>query len=104
MSAANVSEGAALPTLVQAACSALPDEQEPRIVHADKAYDSNTNRLFCRLNHLRCAIAERGQPETALGRKRWVVERTFAWLKRYRRLAVRYERIFTWACCCWAAP
>jgi transposase len=27
-----------------------------------------------------------------LGRHRWVVERTLAWLSRYRRLAVRYER------------
>jgi transposase len=27
-----------------------------------------------------------------LGRHRWVVERTFAWLNRYRRLTVRYER------------
>jgi hypothetical protein len=27
-----------------------------------------------------------------LGRHRWVVERTLAWLSRYRRLSVRYER------------
>ena len=27
-----------------------------------------------------------------LGRHRWVVERTFAWLNRFRRLRVRYER------------
>jgi transposase len=26
------------------------------------------------------------------GRHRWVVERTLAWLNRYRRLTVRYER------------
>ena len=92
LSSANLLEGATLPTLVQAAQAALPLAQTPRIVHADKAYDSKSNCLFCRLNKLRCAIAEQGPPETALGRKRWVVERTFAWLKRYRRLAVRYER------------
>jgi transposase len=41
-----------------------------------------------------------------LGRHRWVVERTLAWLARYRRLAVRYERrddihqaFLTLACC-----
>ena len=28
----------------------------------------------------------------ASGRTRWVVERTLAWLHRFRRLAVRYER------------
>ncbi|PXW57733.1 DDE family transposase [Methylobacterium sp. B4] len=27
-----------------------------------------------------------------LGRHRWVVERTLAWLARFRRLAIRYER------------
>ncbi len=27
-----------------------------------------------------------------LGRHRWVVERTHAWLNRFRRLSVRYER------------
>lgn len=41
---------------------------------------------------LRDAIAERGQQESALGRRRWVLERTFAWPKRNRRLIIRYER------------
>ncbi|NGM24419.1 transposase, partial [Roseomonas stagni] len=27
-----------------------------------------------------------------LGRHRWVVERTLAWMARFRRLVVRYER------------
>ena len=27
-----------------------------------------------------------------LGQHRWVVERTLAWLNRFRRLAIRYER------------
>jgi hypothetical protein len=41
-----------------------------------------------------------------LGRHRWVVERSLTWLKRYRRLAVRHERLadihqafITPACC-----
>jgi len=29
---------------------------------------------------------------TGLGRWRWVVERTFAWLNQFRRLRVRYEK------------
>ena len=34
-----------------------------------------------------------GRPHgSGLGRTRWVVERTLAWLHRFRRLAVRYER------------
>ena len=30
--------------------------------------------------------------DTSLGRLRWVVERTIAWLHQFRRLRVRYER------------
>ena len=77
---------------MEAAQGVLPPPTRKRIVHADKAYDSQANRIFCRLHGLRDAIAERGKRESSLGRKRWVVERTFAWLKRYRRLALRYER------------
>ena len=48
----------------------------------------------------RCASATSGSaspakgstPAQRLGRHRWVVERTLAWLNRYRRLTVRYER------------
>jgi transposase len=29
---------------------------------------------------------------SGLGRQRWVVERTFAWLHNFRRLRTRYER------------
>jgi len=32
------------------------------------------------------------ESKARLGRHRWVVERTFAWLAQYRRLSVRYER------------
>ncbi|MBK9126128.1 MAG: transposase [Chloroflexi bacterium] len=35
----------------------------------------------------------RGRPQAPLGRtRRWVVERTFAWMDNCRRLVVRYER------------
>ena len=40
-----------------------------------------------------CASPARAStPAERLGRHRWVVERTLAWLNRYRRLTVRYER------------
>ena len=39
-------------------------------------------------------IARRGlHSSERLGRHRWVAERTLAWLNRYRRLKVRYERL-----------
>ncbi|WP_347138682.1 transposase [Paracoccus sp. SSK6] len=38
-------------------------------------------------------IVRRGMDSSErLGRQRWVVERTLAWLNRFRRLAIRYER------------
>ena len=33
-----------------------------------------------------------GHPEIGLGRWRWVIERTFAWLNQFRRLRLRYEK------------
>src|SRR5262249_10166554 len=35
---------------------------------------------------------DRGRPRCGLGRWRWVVERTFAWLNQFRRLRVRYDK------------
>ncbi|MET7356061.1 transposase [Streptomyces mirabilis] len=38
-------------------------------------------------------IARRGVTHgSGLGKARWVVERTFAWLHRFKRLRTRYER------------
>ncbi len=38
-------------------------------------------------------IARRGiESGQRLGRHRWVIERTLAWLGRFRRLTIRYER------------
>jgi transposase len=38
-------------------------------------------------------IARKGvESSERLGRHRWVVERTLAWLSQFRRLTVRYER------------
>ena len=34
----------------------------------------------------------RSEHGSGLGRWRWVVERTFAWLNQFRRLRVRYEK------------
>lgn len=91
--------------LAPAALAAIPPEVSmpwPVPVLADRAYDSDP---------LREALADDGfalvarhrrnrtKPATADGRtlrrlrRRWVVERTFAWLKSYRRVATRYERL-----------
>lgn len=42
---------------------------------------------------IKARIARRGiDSSERLGRHRWVVERTLAWLARYRRLSLRYEQ------------
>ena len=81
--------------------------KRPAKLHADKGYDYARCRAACRRRHVKSRIARKGvERSDRLGRHRWVVERTLAWLKRYRRLAVRYERredihqaFLTLACC-----
>ena len=67
--------------------------QRPRKLHADKAYASRHNRRALRQRGIIPRIARPGVDSSQrLGRYRWVVERTLAWLARFRRLAIRYER------------
>jgi transposase len=67
--------------------------KRPAKLHADKGYDVRHCRRYLRRRGIACRIARKGvESATRLGRHRWVVERTFAWLNRYRRLAIRYER------------
>lgn len=67
--------------------------QRPAKVHADKAYDIPRCRQALHRRHIKVRIARKGMESTErLGRHRWVVERTMAWLAQMRRLTVRYER------------
>ncbi len=68
--------------------------KRPGKLHADKGYDDfGRCRKALRKRGIKARIARRGvESSQRLGRHRWVVERTLAWLNRYRRLKVRYER------------
>jgi transposase len=67
--------------------------KRPEKLHADKGYDFPRCRRSLRRRGIATRIARRGVDSgEKLGRHRWVVERTLAWLSGYRRLAVRYER------------
>lgn len=80
-------------------------KRRPRGLAADKGYDSRPLRQALRRRGIRASIPERryrrrrkrGRPpkqHTDLDARRWVVERTFAWLNNaFRRLRVRYERL-----------
>jgi IS5 family transposase len=67
--------------------------KRPEKLHADKGYDFSRCREALRQRGIIPRIGRRGLDSSSrLGRHRWVVERTLAWLNRYRRLKVRYER------------
>ena len=67
--------------------------KRPAKLHADKAYDIPRCRRFLHRRHIKVRIARKGiESRERLGRHRGVIERTLAWLHRYRRLTIRYER------------
>ena len=64
-----------------------------RTVFADKGYDAEANRDLCRAFGAEPHIHKRGRaPGSGLGKRRWPVERSNAWLIENKRLALRYDR------------
>jgi transposase len=60
---------------------------------ADRGYDHDKYRRLVRKRAIKPAIARRQTEHgSGLGRQRWVVERSFAWLHNRRRLLVRTDR------------
>lgn len=79
------------------------NKTRPGTVLADKGYDSRTFRRKLRQRGIKANIPERlydhrrkiGRPpnyDSELGKQRFVVERTNAWLKSFRRLHFRFDR------------
>jgi transposase len=69
-----------------------PRQRPDRIV-ADRGYDHDKYRRELWRRGVKPSIARRNTEHgSGLGRWRWVVERTFAWLHNYRRLLIRWER------------
>jgi transposase len=78
--------------------------QKPQRVIADRAYDSDPLRQRLAARGIELVAPHRGnrsKPRTQDGRalrryrRRWKVERTFAWLGNFPRLVVRYDRSIT---------
>ena len=97
LSAANVHDSRMLEIAIDAVPSIAGPRGRPRFrpkkLHADKGYDYTRCRAALRARGIIARTARRGQDSSQhLGRPRWVVERTPAWLNRFRRLRVRYER------------
>jgi transposase len=67
--------------------------KRPAKLHADKGYDFTFCRQALRQRSITPRIARRGVASSQrLGRHRWIVERTQAWVVAFRKLAVRYDR------------
>lgn len=76
--------------------------RRPRRLGTDKGYDSNGLRKECRKRHIVPVIAhrkgtvpeltERERKEQKYCRKRWKIERTFAWINVNRRIDRLLER------------
>jgi transposase len=97
LTAANVNDVTQLQPLVEA----IPPvrgkpgrpRRRPQVVQGDRGYDSEPHRRWLRQRHIHPLLAERHMPHgSGLGKTRWVVERTLAWLHHFRRLRIRWER------------
>jgi transposase len=67
--------------------------RRPDRVAADRGYDHDKYRRLLWEFGIKPEIARRQTAHgSRLGRARWVVERTFAWLHHFKRLLVRYDR------------
>ncbi len=67
--------------------------KRPDRLTADRGYDHDKYRRQLRQRGIKPEIARRQTEHgSGLGRYRWVVERTFAWLHQFKRLLVRYDR------------
>ena len=67
--------------------------QRPRRLYADRGYDHDKYRRLVRARGITPHIARRGATHgSGLGRHRWYVERTIAWLHAFKKLRLRTER------------
>ena len=76
---------------------------KPKRLIADRAYDSNRLRATLRRRGIELITPDRPERTTKVqdGRKlrrykrRWKIERVFAWIDSWRRLTIRWDRLFT---------
>lgn len=71
------------------------DLNEPTLEHiwADQGYRGDKLQRVADGCSIELEVVERTEPGFAVQPKRWVVERTFAWLGKHRRLSKDYERL-----------
>lgn len=97
VSGANTHDSQALKALIRGIPAVRsrrgPRRRRPGKLRADKAYFSVDHLVWLRERGIVPRIARPGiESNERLGRHRWKIERSIAWLFGYRRLTVRYER------------
>ncbi|CAM5744582.1 hypothetical protein SHIRM173S_05066 [Streptomyces hirsutus] len=97
VSGANMHDSLALKPLIRGIPAVRsrrgPRRRRPVKPRADKAYFSAEHLAWLRERGLVARIARPGMESgERLGRHRWKIERSIAWLFCYRRLTVRYEQ------------
>ena len=99
VAAANVNDDQLLQQTLEALIVARPRRGKKRSQHLslDKAYDTPTGRRVSARRNYIAHIRRRGEvpipkAERTYPARRWVVERTFAWLSKCRAILVRYDK------------
>jgi transposase len=97
VSAANTNDSFALKPLILAIPAIKsrrgPRRRKPAKLHADKAYDQAELRDWVHNRGIGVRIARKViESSKKLGKHRWVIERSIAWLFGYHRLTIRYDR------------
>jgi len=88
-------------TLLEPLLETIPVADDPKRLIGDKGFDSNRVRDLLVRRGIQPIIPARRNSKNATHqdgrvmrryRRRWIIERTNAWLQNFRRLVVRYER------------
>jgi transposase len=68
--------------------------RKPKALYGDRQYGTPRNRQGLQDRRIKDHLARQRTPHgSGLGKVRWVVERTFAWVGQARRLKIRYDRL-----------
>jgi len=68
--------------------------RRPERLQGDRGFDAEDDRQALRRRGIIPLLGKRRTPHgSGLGRFRWFIERTNSWLKQFRRIRVRYDRI-----------
>jgi len=85
--------------------------RKPKALYGDRQYGTPRDRQGLKQRRIENHLARQRAPHgSGLGKIRWVVERTFAWVGQARRLKIRYDKSpaihrafhflqLAWICC-----